>query len=792
MSLYALYSTEDPESSSPSTAITTPDALAMDPELCSSITTTTSTSTTTTAPLVPANRITSRHPSVSQSPPNMSPLTHLETLYTVSPQKVVARTTSTTPDPTHAEGRLSVGMDGNYHQRTAAYIPASSEGGPSLWSASMTSQAGSDDLENYTFQGSRVSSGLPQSSPRTWTSPEHVRSLSWDTYPRQSSSSSSHLSPYSYHQTESGMSLTSFPNPDGLPYHHLQQSFDGSEAGEFQLPSRSQTEPYSTTTSSYPPPAEIVVSCGLSTPESNRALSPCSSTLGLKLDGAGSVVPSPKLPHSRHLSVSGTTSGTASEDLTGDSTPPPSIKEELESGGGQHCSSSRLTSGMPSPLIATEGGCGGGAPPSSSPSSGALGASGNKNGEEPYAKLIYRAFMSKPNHAMTLQEIYQWFRENTDKGKDDSKGWQNSIRHNLSMNMAFTKRERRRSSATTTTNALINEDGTSKEQPETAEPKELCLIDTTPGTSTSTSTTSDTAATSKKSTEWFLEEWAVQEGVQSTTRYRKGNQARRSGSGFNSGLLTPTSTSRHHNSYRPYGSSSHSRDSSTSASGGIRKPSSGGLLLGRGSRSASSSISSRHHPQLHHRASLSHHQLMPPQYHYTSPSRQYASMAMVTDSVYGHPAPQFYSQSSSSDTSMQDFLSATDPQLLRATSEGLLSDHEPVTPEPSPYELSSSSSQQQQQQQYYAAAAAAQLGYSHHPHHQHHQLPPHHMGHATGVYDEVVDRFGGWGSTGAGPTAIGYATVMGGDCTEATAAVSGPAAGTVLAAAGYQGHPYQV
>jgi hypothetical protein len=62
----------------------------------------------------------------------------------------------------------------------------------------------------------------------------------------------------------------------------------------------------------------------------------------------------------------------------------------------------------------------------------------NNKGEEPYARLIYRAFMSSPRRAMTLQEIYQWFRENTDKGKADSKGWQNSIRHNLSMNLVCT------------------------------------------------------------------------------------------------------------------------------------------------------------------------------------------------------------------------------------------------------------------------------------------------------------------------------------------------------------------
>lgn len=65
-----------------------------------------------------------------------------------------------------------------------------------------------------------------------------------------------------------------------------------------------------------------------------------------------------------------------------------------------------------------------------------LGGADNGNGKDgpSYAKLIYRAFLSTPRHAMTLQEIYQWFRDNTDKGKSESKGWQNSVRHNLSMN----------------------------------------------------------------------------------------------------------------------------------------------------------------------------------------------------------------------------------------------------------------------------------------------------------------------------------------------------------------------
>ena len=55
-------------------------------------------------------------------------------------------------------------------------------------------------------------------------------------------------------------------------------------------------------------------------------------------------------------------------------------------------------------------------------------------GEEPYAKLIYKALMTKESRSMVLQEIYEWFSLNTNKADSKTKGWQNSIRHNLSMN----------------------------------------------------------------------------------------------------------------------------------------------------------------------------------------------------------------------------------------------------------------------------------------------------------------------------------------------------------------------
>lgn len=55
--------------------------------------------------------------------------------------------------------------------------------------------------------------------------------------------------------------------------------------------------------------------------------------------------------------------------------------------------------------------------------------------DPPYSLLIYQALRSAPDKKLPLQGIYSWFEKNTEKGKDQSsKGWQNSIRHNLSMN----------------------------------------------------------------------------------------------------------------------------------------------------------------------------------------------------------------------------------------------------------------------------------------------------------------------------------------------------------------------
>jgi hypothetical protein len=64
-------------------------------------------------------------------------------------------------------------------------------------------------------------------------------------------------------------------------------------------------------------------------------------------------------------------------------------------------------------------------------------ASDDMTADEPYNKLLHRCLMQAPNHELQLKQIYDWFRENTNKKyMPHAKGWQNSIRHNLSMNDA--------------------------------------------------------------------------------------------------------------------------------------------------------------------------------------------------------------------------------------------------------------------------------------------------------------------------------------------------------------------
>lgn len=55
--------------------------------------------------------------------------------------------------------------------------------------------------------------------------------------------------------------------------------------------------------------------------------------------------------------------------------------------------------------------------------------------DKPYARLIHEALMQAPGHRMMLRDIYDWFiRHTTKPSESGTNGWQNSIRHNLSMN----------------------------------------------------------------------------------------------------------------------------------------------------------------------------------------------------------------------------------------------------------------------------------------------------------------------------------------------------------------------
>lgn len=59
-----------------------------------------------------------------------------------------------------------------------------------------------------------------------------------------------------------------------------------------------------------------------------------------------------------------------------------------------------------------------------------------------YATLIAMAILRAPNRRLTLAQIYKWISDHYSFYHAQQTGWQNSIRHNLSLNKAFVKQER--------------------------------------------------------------------------------------------------------------------------------------------------------------------------------------------------------------------------------------------------------------------------------------------------------------------------------------------------------------
>jgi len=59
-----------------------------------------------------------------------------------------------------------------------------------------------------------------------------------------------------------------------------------------------------------------------------------------------------------------------------------------------------------------------------------------------YAALIGMSILRAPGHRLTLAQIYKWISDTFSYYRLPETGWQNSIRHNLSLNKAFIKQER--------------------------------------------------------------------------------------------------------------------------------------------------------------------------------------------------------------------------------------------------------------------------------------------------------------------------------------------------------------
>lgn len=261
----------------------------------------------------------------------------------------------------------------------AAYMTPQSQAG-SLWGAAARTQASGDELDNHALHRSPSAAAFPshvcsnQSSPRSWGSQDQFRPVSWDSAARES-----HIVGF-VHQSPPPLPSSSSSNtsyPSGNPY--LTSPFDMYQP----LPDEFVSEPR------------------------------CGSSLAYKAEPEDDPEDYPEDDN---------TPDRENNDQCQDE----EVKAESPAGGrvlGKY-------KGDTTRSLSSSPGADTGPENNTSASSSAAAA----KPRESYAQLIYQAFLTSERHAMTLKEIYQWFLENTSRAQSGTKGWQNSIRHNLSMN----------------------------------------------------------------------------------------------------------------------------------------------------------------------------------------------------------------------------------------------------------------------------------------------------------------------------------------------------------------------
>lgn len=124
------------------------------------------------------------------------------------------------------------------------------------------------------------------------------------------------------------------------------------------------------------------------------------------------------------------------------------------------------------------------------------------NADPCYAELLRACLLEAPDYTMSLRDLYAWVSEHSPKAKDpNSTGWKNSVRHNLSMNQV----------CIIMNTSLIRAIHTNLHQGFEK------VLDKSPSSSGN-----------KHRSFWRLTEDAATRGIQSTTRYRKGDGKRKS------------------------------------------------------------------------------------------------------------------------------------------------------------------------------------------------------------------------------------------------------------------------